>query len=261
MKNQKRIIMIVAVIILVITSAVFVLNANGKVEYEFETVKVAKSSISNTVTATGTLEATNTVIVGTQVSGVIEKIYVDFNSKVTKGQLLAELDKSTLQSSLENAEADVSNSEAEKEYQEANFARMQEFFPDVESMRGMIAGFSFSDEETRDGVKEIYEKFDYVACPHTTVGALGLKAYMGGEDRSQNVEIGNKSEIGNKHEILNSKFETVERFTPGLKGAENSESENCLGIVLATAHPAKFHETVEACTGVKVEIPEEKMKK
>jgi HlyD family secretion protein len=128
MKNRKRTIVIAAAIILIITSAVFVLNANGKVEYVFDTVKVEKGSISNIVTATGTLEATNTVVVGTQVSGVIEKLYVDFNSKVKKGQLIAELDKSTLQSNLENAEADLSNAEAEFEYQKSNFERDKQLF-------------------------------------------------------------------------------------------------------------------------------------
>jgi len=128
MKNRKRTIIITAVIILIITSAVFVLNASGKVGYVFETVRVQKGSISNTVTATGTLEATNTVVVGTQVSGVIEKLYVDFNSKVKKGQLIAELDKSTLQSNLENAEADLSNAEAELEYQMSIFERNKQLF-------------------------------------------------------------------------------------------------------------------------------------
>ncbi len=128
MKNRKKIVIIVAVLFLTITSTIFVLNANGKVEYVFETVKAEKGSISNTVTATGTLEATNTVVVGTQVSGVIEKLYVDFNSKVKKGQLIAELDKSTLQSNLENAEADLSNAEADLEYQKSTFERNKKLF-------------------------------------------------------------------------------------------------------------------------------------
>ena len=128
MKNRKRTIIIAAVTILIIPSAVFVLNANGKTEYVFETVKVEKGSIGNTVTATGTLEATNTVVVGTQVSGVIEKLYVDFNSKVKKGQLIAELDKSTLQSNLENAEADLANAEADLEYQKSTFERNKKLF-------------------------------------------------------------------------------------------------------------------------------------
>ena len=97
-------------------------------KYVFETVVVKNGTISNVITATGTLEATNTVVVGTQVSGVIENIYVDFNSKVEKGQLIAELDKSTLQSSLETAKAMVNEAEAEYAYQQANFERQKELY-------------------------------------------------------------------------------------------------------------------------------------
>ncbi|NOQ26757.1 MAG: efflux RND transporter periplasmic adaptor subunit [Bacteroidales bacterium] len=106
----------------------FLYLKTGKSEYVFSTIKVEKGSISNTITATGTLEATNTVVVGTQVSGVIEKLYVDFNSIVKKGQLIAELDKSTLLSSLENAEADLERAEANLEYQESCLARNKVLF-------------------------------------------------------------------------------------------------------------------------------------
>ena len=126
MKKLRIKIAIIAIVTLLVSSAVYLLNASITDGYVFETEKVEKGSINNTITATGTLEATNTVIVGTQVSGVIEKIYVDFNSKVTKGQLIAELDKSTLQSSLENAEADLYNAQAEFDYQKANFERTKE---------------------------------------------------------------------------------------------------------------------------------------
>lgn len=128
MTNRKKILVVAAFTSLIVIGAVLVSNANGNSEYIFETSKIQKGSISNTVTATGTLQATNTVVVGTQVSGVIEKIYVDFNSSVKKGQLIAELDKSTLKSNLENAEADVSNTEAELEYQKSNFERNKKLF-------------------------------------------------------------------------------------------------------------------------------------
>ena len=122
-KNKKYLIYsVVFVIVAGILSACIYFNA-GKSEYVFSTTIVEKGAISNTITATGTLEATNTVVVGTQVSGVIEKLYVDFNSVVKKGQLIAELDKSTLQSSLENAEADLERSEANFEYQESCLER------------------------------------------------------------------------------------------------------------------------------------------
>ncbi|KAA3612660.1 MAG: efflux RND transporter periplasmic adaptor subunit [Calditrichaeota bacterium] len=106
----------------------YLFNGLEKSDFVLETTIVERGTVSNIITATGTLEATNTVIVGTQVSGVIEKIYVDFNSEVKKGQKIAELDKSTLQSSLENAEADLYNAQAEFEYQQANFNRNEAFF-------------------------------------------------------------------------------------------------------------------------------------
>ncbi|MGQ1946973.1 efflux RND transporter periplasmic adaptor subunit [Geofilum sp. OHC36d9] len=121
--NKKYLIYGTALIALSGIVFLFVYFKGGEPEYVFSTTKVERASISNTITATGTLEATNTVVVGTQVSGVIQKLYVDFNSAVKKGQLIAELDKSTLQSSLENAEADVEKAEANFEYQKSLLAR------------------------------------------------------------------------------------------------------------------------------------------
>jgi len=67
---------------------------------EVQTVKMSKGAITTSVTATGTVEPVDQVEVGTQVSGLVDKIYVDYNSPVKKGQLLAELDKTNLQESV-----------------------------------------------------------------------------------------------------------------------------------------------------------------
>lgn len=127
-KKRKYLTYSIAFVIVAGILSAFMYLKTGKLEYVFSTIKVEKGSISNTITATGTLEATNTVVVGTQVSGVIEKLYVDFNSIVKKGQLIAELDKSTLLSSLENAEADLERAEANLEYQESCLARNKVLF-------------------------------------------------------------------------------------------------------------------------------------
>jgi len=89
----------------------------------FETVKILKGTISNTVTATGTLEAVKTVELGTQVSGVITKIYVDYNSEVKKGQLLAQIDETPLLAQLAQSKSSVDQSEAEVKYQKATYER------------------------------------------------------------------------------------------------------------------------------------------
>lgn len=94
--------------------------------YSFETAAVKKGSIINTITATGTIEADTTVSIGTQVSGVVKKIYVDFNSIVKKGQLLAEIDKTPLQSQVQQGQASLDDSKSEVEFQSANYERYKD---------------------------------------------------------------------------------------------------------------------------------------
>jgi len=96
--------------------------------YIFETSKATKGSIVNTVTATGTIEAITSVVVGTQVSGIVEKLHVDFNSQVKKGQVLAELDKTALKSSAQQSLATLENANADMEYQASNFERSKALY-------------------------------------------------------------------------------------------------------------------------------------
>jgi HlyD family secretion protein len=91
--------------------------------FAFETAKIGKGTISNTITATGTIEAIKTVAVGTQVSGVIEKIFVDFNSQVKKGQLLAQIDETPLLAQLDQSKASVDQADAQVKYQKATYDR------------------------------------------------------------------------------------------------------------------------------------------
>jgi HlyD family secretion protein len=97
----------------------------GSKEYTYETALVKKGTIINTITATGTLEADTTVLIGTQVSGVINKIFVDFNSVVKKHQLLAVLDTTPLQTQVRQSQAALDQSKGEVEFQRATFERYQ----------------------------------------------------------------------------------------------------------------------------------------
>lgn len=92
-------------------------NSNNTVETSYTTEAVKRGTLSNSITATGTIEPVTEVEVGTQVSGIIDKIYVDYNSKVTKGQVIAEMDKITLQSELLSARATHDGNKAEYDYQ------------------------------------------------------------------------------------------------------------------------------------------------
>jgi len=127
---KKRIIIISAAVILIAVAVILIFKPFGSKAdtYVFETAVAEKGTISNTVDATGTLEAITTVEVGTQVSGVIRKIYVDFNSHVRQGQLLAQLDKTPLIAQLEQSKATVDEAEAELEYQTSNYNRLKALF-------------------------------------------------------------------------------------------------------------------------------------
>lgn len=127
---KKYRILIFAIIGLAAAAAVylFFFNNSAKSVISYETAVVVRASISNTVTATGTIEPVKQVEVGTQVSGVIQKIYVDFNSIVKKGQLLAELDKTPLLAQLATAKADLESASSALVYQEANYVRLKVLF-------------------------------------------------------------------------------------------------------------------------------------
>ncbi len=115
----------IGIAVVVVVAAFFALRSFRSAEesVSIETAKIERGSISNTVTATGTLEAVKTVEVGTQVSGVIEKIFVDYNSIVKKGQLLAQLDETPLLAQLEQTKASVDQAEAQVKYQKATYER------------------------------------------------------------------------------------------------------------------------------------------
>ena len=97
-------------------------------ERQFEFVKVEKGDVTEQVTATGTLQPINTVSVGTQVSGIIEKVYADYNDEVKNGQLLAELDKFLLNESLSDAKAALSLAESKKKVAELNYNRYKDLY-------------------------------------------------------------------------------------------------------------------------------------
>ncbi|MCD8287542.1 MAG: efflux RND transporter periplasmic adaptor subunit, partial [Porphyromonadaceae bacterium] len=126
---KKGIIITIIVIIVVAIGAYFYFDNTGKKnQISYVTVSVGRSDISKSVTATGTIEPVTEVEVGTQVSGIIAKIYVDYNSVVKEGQLIAEMDKVTLESDLESAKATYDGNLAEYEYQRKNFIRNKKLY-------------------------------------------------------------------------------------------------------------------------------------
>lgn len=128
MKKYKILILSLAGVLAAAAIYWFFIRKNAPSVTSYEIAIVTRGSLSNTVTATGTIEPVKQVEVGTQVSGVIQKIYVDFNSTVKKGQLLAELDKTPLLAQLASAKADLESAESALTYQQANYVRIKQLF-------------------------------------------------------------------------------------------------------------------------------------
>ncbi|MGE0076807.1 MAG: efflux RND transporter periplasmic adaptor subunit [Bacteroidales bacterium] len=108
----------------------FAFGRAKKDEVSFETITVKQGDIINTVTATGTVEPLDQIDVGTQVSGVVNKIYADYNDVVKKGQLLAELDRSTLKAQELQSKASLASAENELHYREQNYKRTSKLYKD-----------------------------------------------------------------------------------------------------------------------------------
>ena len=125
---KKKTIIILVLLALLLALGVFFLLGKKKAESKisFEMTEVARADISTSITATGTIEAVTTVEVGTQVSGIVNKLYVDYNSVVKKGQVIAVLDRTNLTSELTSAQANLRSAQTELDYQKKNYARYAE---------------------------------------------------------------------------------------------------------------------------------------
>ncbi len=127
MKNKKVWLGVGAVVLIAIVAW---LLSGGKKEQktEFQTAKVERQDIHTSITATGTIEPVTSVTVGTQVSGIVSKLYVDYNSVVKKGQIIAELDKTNLISELNTAKANQASAQSTLNYEQANYNRYKTLY-------------------------------------------------------------------------------------------------------------------------------------
>lgn len=129
MKIRKKSIIWLLVAAAVAAAVVLLLRKpGGKQGFTYETAIVTRGDISTFVTATGTIEPVTEVQVGTQVSGIIDRLFVDYNAVVKEGQIIAEMDKVTLKSDLASAQAAYDGNKAEYKYQEKNYIRSKELY-------------------------------------------------------------------------------------------------------------------------------------
>lgn len=124
-KSTKALLWIIAATLVIALALLMFLKKEDKQVLVYQVTTLEPTSISSSVTATGTVEPVKQVEVGTQVSGIISKIYVDYNSVVKEGQLIAELDMSVLKTELESSRANLNSAKVEYDYQTRNYERIK----------------------------------------------------------------------------------------------------------------------------------------
>ncbi len=200
MKNKKVWMGIGAVVIIAL---IVWLLSGGKKEQktEFETAKVERQNIHTSITATGTIEPVTSVTVGTQVSGIVSKLYVDYNSVVKKGQIIAELDKTNLISELNTARANLSSAQSTLNYEQANYSRYKTLYD-----KGLVSADDYesaklSFEKARQQVATSRES---VQKAQTNLGYATITSPIDGVVLSKSVEEG---------QTVAASFNTPELFT------------------------------------------------
>lgn len=187
--KKKKLIICISVAIAIIAAVTIFMRSNKRqpITIIYETAKVERATISNSVTATGTIEPVNKVEVGTQVSGIISKIYVDYNSIVKKGQVIAELDKINLESELASAKANLASSKSELDYQETNYMRMKALHD-----KGFISDddFDIADLSYKKAKEAYLVQLQTVQKAQTNLGYATITSPIDGVVLSKDVEEG-----------------------------------------------------------------------
>ena len=204
---MKRRIKIRSAVIVTVNLLVFFTAVSchkGDKSYTFETAVVKKGSIINTITATGTIEADTTVLIGTQVSGVIKKIYVDFNSNVSKGQLLAELDKTPLQTQVQQAQASLDDAKSEVEFQTATYDRFKALIEKKLVARADYDQVKYNYDKARANLKTAQAGYDkaivnlnYASIYSPIIGVVLNRAVDQGQTVAASFSTPNLFTIGN----------------------------------------------------------------
>ena len=187
MKSKKTIVVGLCVVLLLGLGAYLFMGGKAEQEINYETAKVQRATIGSTVTATGTIEPVTKVEVGTQVSGIISKIYVDYNSEVKKGQLIAELDRTNLMSELASAKSNLEAAGSDLSYQKANHSRMKTLHD-----KGLVSDDEY--ETARLSLRQAESTYDMrkeaVAKAQTNLGYAYITSPINGVILSKAVEEG-----------------------------------------------------------------------
>ena len=166
---------------------VLCVDCKKKTEFTYSTANVEIQNITTSVTATGTIEPVTSVDVGTQVSGIVSKLYVDYNSVVKAGQVIAELDRTNLLSTLASAQANLKSAQSDLDYQKVNYERYKALYD-----QGLISANDF-DQARLSYVRAqqtVAQQQESVKRAQTDLGYATITSPIDGVVLSKEVEEG-----------------------------------------------------------------------
>lgn len=193
---------IAMIVVVIVAIAAWALSGGkDKAQIDFKQEQVSLQTLQNSVTATGTIEAVTSVTVGTQVSCIVNKLYVDYNSEVKKGQVIAELDKTNLMSELNTAKANMASAESQLNYQSANIKRYQTLY-----QKGLVSADDYENAllTYRQAKEQVATAKEQVQRAQTNLGYATITSPIDGTVISKSVEEG---------QTVAASFNTPELFT------------------------------------------------
>lgn len=199
--NKKKA-LVIAAVAAIAALAVWLLSGGKKEEkITFDTAAVAPANIMNSITATGTIEPVTSVTVGTQVSGIVNKLFVDYNSVVKNGQVIAELDKTNLMSQLNTAKTQLATAQSQLNYQTANYKRYKTLFE-----KGLVAADDFDNAKLSytQAKEQVASAKEEVQRAQTNLSYATITSPIDGVVLSKSVEEG---------QTVAASFSTPELFT------------------------------------------------
>jgi len=200
MKKINKIWLAVAAVVIIVLAVWLFSGDKKKEEVSFTTEKAEVTNIQNTITATGTIEPVTSVTVGTQVSGIVSHLYVDYNSVVRKGQVIAELDKTNLTSQLTAAKANLQSAQSSLNYQQANYDRYKTLYD-----KGLVSANDFESARLSylQAKEQVVSAREEVQRAQTNLGYATITSPIDGVVLSKSVEEG---------QTVASSFSTPELF-------------------------------------------------
>lgn len=199
--NKKKALVIAAVAAIAVLAVWLLSDGKKEEKITFDTAAVAPANIMNSITATGTIEPVTSVTVGTQVSGIVSKLFVDYNSVVKKGQVIAELDKTNLMSQLNTAKTQLATAQSQLNYQTANYNRYKTLFE-----KGLVAADDFDNAKLSytQAKEHVVSAKEEVQRAQTNLSYATITSPIDGVVLSKSVEEG---------QTVAASFSTPELFT------------------------------------------------